>query len=143
MNTVSGDGVQLRNIQISNWTGTEAGGTQRGPVKIMCADGAPCTGIDITDFAMWTESGDSQIYSCRSAYASLDEAPFCLKAGTGNASYSATTITATSAPTGYIAATMADDLADSFGTAASIPIPTWPASFFPGIVPISTLAASA
>lgn len=143
MDAISGDGVQLSNIQISNWTGTAADGTERGPIKLVCADGAPCTGIDITDFAMWTESGDSQTYSCRSAYTSDDPAPFCLKAGAeGDAPYSVTTLTATSAPTGYQAATMPDDLADSFGTTASIPIPTWPASFFPGIPPMSTLAAS-
>lgn len=143
LDTVDGDGVQLTNIQITNWTGTEANGAQRGPVKIMCADGAPCTGIDITDFAMWTETGDSQWYSCESAYTDTDPAPFCLQEGSGS-SYSATTITATSAPTGYEAATMADDLADSFGTTAEIPIPTaWPASFFPGVAPYSTLAANA
>ncbi|KXT01866.1 hypothetical protein AC578_2163 [Pseudocercospora eumusae] len=142
MDAVSGDGVQLTNIVISNWTGTEADGMERGPIKIMCADGAPCTGINITDFSMWTESGDSQTYSCRSAYTSLDEAPFCLEAGAGNA-YSATTVTATAAPDGYTAPTLAADLADSFGTTASIPIPTFPASFFPGVAPVSTLAAAA
>lgn len=144
MDPISGDGVQLSNISISNWTGTAADGTERGPIKLMCADGAPCTGIDITDFAMWTESGDSQTYSCRSAYTSNDPAPFCLKAGAaGDAPpYSATTLTATSAPTGYQAPTMPDDLADSFGTTAMIPIPAWPANFFPGIPPMRALAAS-
>lgn len=143
MDTIDGDGVQLSNIIVSNWTGTEADGTERGPIKIMCADGAPCTGVDITDFAMWTETGDSQTYSCRSAYTSLEDAPFCLEAGSGGGAYSAITITATSVPTGYSAPTMAADLADSFGTTASIPIPTFPASFFPGVAPISALAAAA
>lgn len=106
----------------------------------MCADGAPCT-VDITDFAMWTESGDSQWYSCQSAYTSDSPAPFCLQEGSADASYAATTITATAAPSGYTAPTMAEDLADSFGTTAEIPIPTFPASFFPGVAPISTLAA--
>lgn len=58
-----------------NWTGTEADGAERGPVKVMCADGAPCTGIDITDFAMWTESGSTQWYSCESAYTNIHRSP--------------------------------------------------------------------
>ena len=60
MDPIEGEGVQLHSIKISNWTGTEADGEERGPVKVMCADGAPCTWVDIFDFAMWTESGDSQ-----------------------------------------------------------------------------------
>lgn len=161
MDANSGDGVQLSkyvpssfmisiqyadivfSIQISNWTGTCADGDQRGPVKVMCADGAPCTGIDITDFAIWTESGDSQWYSCESAYTSLDEAPFCLQKGSSGDAYSATTATVTTAPTGYSAPTMPDDLKTAFGTTASIPIPTFPASFYPNVAPYSTIAANA
>ncbi|KAK3702471.1 hypothetical protein LTR37_014833 [Vermiconidia calcicola] len=60
MDPSPGDGVQLSGITISNWTGREADGLERGPIKIMCADGAPCTDIVITDFAMWTKAGDSQ-----------------------------------------------------------------------------------
>ncbi|KAI5364946.1 Putative glycoside hydrolase, family 28, pectin lyase/virulence factor [Septoria linicola] len=141
MSTISGQGVQLDNIKVYNWTGTAADGSKRCPVKIMCADGAPCM-IDIEDFRMWTEVGDSQTYSCRSAY-TLEEPSFCLKSGIGEEAYSPTTITATSAPTGYEAATLPDDLTDSFGTTASIPIPTWPARFFPGVPPITALAVEA
>ena len=102
MDPLEGDGVQLRNIKISNWTGGEANGLERGPIKVMCADGAPCTGIDITDFAMWTESGDSQWYSCQSAYTDVEssEDTYCLQSGEGG-SYAATTTTVNAAPTGY------------------------------------------
>ena len=140
MDTLSGNGVQLSNIQVSNWTGGEADGRQRGPIKVMCADGAPCTGIDISDFAMWTETGDSQWYSCRSAYTDAGE-KYCLQEGDGG-SYPATTITVNAAPTGYEAPKMPDDLAThTWGTTASIPMPTMPASFFPGVLPISAFAA--
>ncbi|KAF2140135.1 carbohydrate-binding module family 1 protein [Aplosporella prunicola CBS 121167] len=139
MSEAEGEGVQLNNITFKGWRGTEADGHSRGPVKVLCADGAPCTDITITDFQMWTESGDEQTYSCQSAYGS----GFCLKEASGSdaAAYSATTSVAKSAPTGYKADTMPDDLDESFGSTASIPIPEMPASFFPGVAPISALAA--
>jgi rhamnogalacturonan hydrolase len=37
---------------------------------------------------------------------------------------------------------MASDLKDSFGTTASIPIPTIPTSFYPGATPYSSLAGA-
>lgn len=137
MSTASGDGVQLNNVTISNWKGTCANGAQRGPIKVACADGAPCTDITIEDFAMWTESGDSIFYSCQSGYGT----GACLKDGSGS-SYAATTTSLTAAPTGYEADTMAEDLDDSFGFTVSIPIPTLPASYFPGVTPISPLSAA-
>lgn len=143
MDPLEGDGVQLDSVKISNWTGTEADGMERGPVKVMCADGAPCTGIDIMDLAMWTETGDSQWYSCQSAYTNIHRKPamFCLHKQADKVSFAATTKTVTSVPTGYEAPSMADDLAThTWGTTASIPIPTIPASFFPGVMPISALA---
>ncbi|KAK4539712.1 hypothetical protein LTR36_010423 [Oleoguttula mirabilis] len=145
MSAVAGDGVQLDNIVISNWTGTEANGAERGPVKVVCADGAPCTAVDISDFAMWTETGDSQFYTCRSAYTDLHRSPalYCLSGETEYASYAAVTTTVTAAPTGYAAPTMAADLATpTWGTTAVIPIPTIPSSFFPGTTPIKALAGS-
>jgi rhamnogalacturonan hydrolase len=141
MDPLEGDGVQLSNIQISNWTGTEADGLERGPIRVMCADGAPCTDVSINDFAMWTESGDSQWYSCQSAYTNENSAQYCLEQGDGGEAYEATTTTVGTAPTGYEAPSMPDDLAThSWGTTASIPIPTMPASFFPGVAPYSPLA---
>ncbi|KAF2091060.1 glycoside hydrolase family 28 protein [Saccharata proteae CBS 121410] len=142
MSAVDGDGVQLTNISVTNWKGTESDGAERGPVKVICADETPCTDIVIDDFAMWTESGDKQFYTCQSAYGS----GFCLKEegeshGTMEA-YTATTTYVSSAPTGYEASTMAEDLSTAFGTDASIPIPTIPSSFFPGATPYSALAGS-
>ena len=145
MDTISGPGVQLNEIVISNWTGTEADGQERGPVKIMCADGVPCTGIDITDFEMWTESGDSQWYACRSAHTNLRRRPAlcCLDGGSDHTAYPVTTRTVTTAPTGYVAPKMADDLATpTWGTTARVPIPTIPSSFFPGSNPIKPLAGT-
>ena len=54
MSNLPGDGVQISNLKINNWTGTALDGMQRGPIQIKCADGAPCTGVDVTDFNMWT-----------------------------------------------------------------------------------------
>ena len=143
MDPIEGDGVQLSNIKIRNWTGTEANGMERGPAKIMCADGAPCTGIDLMNFAMWTETGNSQWYSCRSAYTRrrLSSRKLCLRNEADHVSYAATTTTVTTAPTGYQAPKMPEDLAThTWGTTESIPIPTMPASFFPGVMPYSALA---
>ncbi|KAF2764106.1 hypothetical protein EJ03DRAFT_392242 [Teratosphaeria nubilosa] len=143
MDPVDGDGVQLSDIAISNWTGTEADGAARGPIRVICADGAPCTDITINDFAMWTESGDTQWYSCRSAWTNNSDADeqFCLKQGSDAEEYAVTTVTVKTPPAGYAAPTMADDLATpTWGTTAEIPIPTWPSSFFPNLAPISTLA---
>lgn len=135
MSAITGAGVQLSNLTFTNWKGTLANGAQRGPVKVACADTAPCNDITISDLAMWTETGTKQIYSCRSGYGK----GFCLKSSTG-AGYAATTSTQTAKPTGYEAATMKEDLKTAFGTASSIPIPTMPASFYPGVPPVSRLA---
>lgn len=138
MNTVSGNGVQLNNITVRNWKGTEEDGAARGPIKIVCAKKAPCTDITIDDFALWTESGDEQTYSCENGFGS----GFCLQDGDGTSTYS-TTITETTAPTGYDASSMSNNLRTAFGTDASIPIPTIPTSFFPGATPYSALAGAA
>ncbi|GKZ80866.1 hypothetical protein AnigIFM56816_005375 [Aspergillus niger] len=138
MTAVDGDGVQLSNITFKNWKGTEADGAERGPIKVVCSDTAPCTDITIEDFAMWTESGDEQTYTCESAYGD----GFCLEDSDSTTSYT-TTQTVTTAPSGYSATTMAADLTTDFGTTASIPIPTIPTSFYPGLTAISPLASAA
>lgn len=143
MSAVAGDGVALNNITFKNWKGTEANGAERGPIKIMCADGAPCEDVTLDDFAMWTETGSKQWYSCRSAFGS-GSGPVgnaCLKQGM-TSSYAASTKTVSAAPSGYQAATMAGDLKTAFGFTVSIPTPTWPASFFPGVTPVSKLAGT-
>lgn len=136
--TQTGDGVQLIDIAFTNWKGGEAAGATRGPIKVICADGAPCTGITISDFAMWTESGSTQWYSCRSAHGS----GFCLHSGSTHTSYAAYTTTVSNAPSGCSASKMAADLSTAFGTTASVPIPTIPTSFYPSASPYSKLAGS-
>ncbi|KAF9886448.1 hypothetical protein FE257_011480 [Aspergillus nanangensis] len=141
MDAGSSAGVQLTNITVQNWTGTEEDGSQRGPIKVVCPDTAPCTDMHISNFAMWTESGDAQTYTCQSAYGD----GYCLQDdGDSDSpeSYS-TTSTATTAPSGYPAPRMAGDTQDSLGTDALIPIPTIPSSFFPGVAAISPLAGGA
>ncbi|EPS30977.1 putative rhamnogalacturonase [Penicillium oxalicum 114-2] len=137
MHTIAGKGVQLNNFTIQNWKGTESNGAQRGPIKVNCAAGAPCTDVKIKDFAMWTETGKYQKEICNNAYGSGS----CLRSGKGG-SYS-TTVTVNSAPTGYYAPKMAADLQAAFGTDSPIPIPTIPTSFYPGQTPIKALAAKA
>ena len=135
MSAIAGDGVKISNLTFANWKGTVANGAQRGPVKVVCADKAPCEDIKIEDLSMWTETGSKNTYQCRSGYGS----GFCLKSGSGGA-YAATTSTQTVAPTGYSAATMKEDVKTAWGTANSIPIPTMQASFYPGVAPVSRLA---
>jgi rhamnogalacturonan hydrolase len=135
MSAIAGNGVQLSNMTFKNWKGTVEYGLNRGPVKVVCADKAPCTDINITDLAMWTEKGNHNIYQCQNGYGS----GFCLKKGSGG-SYAATTSTQTVAPTGYSAPTMKENLKTAFGTASPIPIPTMPPSFYPNTPPITKLA---
>jgi rhamnogalacturonan hydrolase len=118
-----------------NWKGTCSNGMQRGPIKIVCADQRPCTGIRIQDFAVWTESGNSVTWTCRSAYGSGG----CLKSGSGGA-YAEVKRVVSSPPANYKAPTMQWDLRSSPGTNSPIGIPAMPSSFFPGSRPIKALA---
>lgn len=138
MSAVDGDGVDLNNVTVRNWKGTAADGAQRGPIKVVCASGAPCTEVTIEDFAMWTESGDEQTYRCENAFGE----GFCLQEGDGSSGYT-TTQTASTAPSGYPAPRMPNDLDSAFGTDSEIPIPTIPTSFYPGATPYSALAGAA
>jgi rhamnogalacturonan hydrolase len=136
MSTVSGDGVQLENVTISNWKGTLANGAERGPIKVNCASKAPCYDMTIEDFDMWTEEGSYQWHLCENAYGSGK----CLRSGDDYTPYTVTkTVTAA---TGYEAATMAADLATAFGTDMPIAIPAIPTSFYPGATPYSSLASA-
>ncbi|KAJ4308954.1 hypothetical protein N0V94_009145 [Neodidymelliopsis sp. IMI 364377] len=134
MSAIAGNGVALSNITAKNWRGTQANGAQRGPVKVVCADGAPCTGIDVSGINMWTEAGSKNVNLCRSGHGKGG----CLKSG--SAAYAQVTQTVTVAPTAYTAASMKENLKTAFGTASSIPIPTLPASYYPNTPPISKLA---
>lgn len=145
MSPLSGSGVSLSNFKINNWTGDARDGLQRGPIKLECADDAPCSNIDIEDFAMWTQEGDAIWYSCRSAYTSLrrKEALFCLQGDSDHKAYDVVTKTVDAKPAGYTAApTMSADLTKGFGTTESIAVPAIPTSFFPGVAPYSKLAGS-
>ncbi|KAK1150045.1 hypothetical protein N8T08_003603 [Aspergillus melleus] len=133
MDSVDGDGVSMQNITVRNWKGGEEDGAQRGPIKVKCAAGAPCTDVTIEDFAMWTESGDEQSYVCENAFGT----GACLANGDDSTASYGSTVAATATPSGFAAPRMRDDLTSAFGTDASIPIPTLPASYFPGVKPIS------
>jgi len=129
-----GNGVQLSGLTFSNWKGTCADGTARGPIQFKCASAVPCTGISVSNFAMWTDAGSSESYICQNAYGS----GACLRSGSSG-TY-AVTQKVSSAPSGYQAATLPDDLKSGFGFTTEIPIPKIPASFYPGTAPLKALA---
>ncbi|KAH6653795.1 pectin lyase fold/virulence factor [Truncatella angustata] len=133
MSAVSGNGINYNNISFSGWKGTASNGVNRGPIKMNCPAKVPCTDITVEDFAVWTESGSSVLYGCQNAYGS----GFCLNEGSSHTAYT-TTQTATTV-SGYAISTMAGELSSGLGLTASIAIPTMPASFFPGIQPISAI----
>lgn len=68
--TADGDGVLFTGLTFSNWKGTCADGTQRAPIQIICPEDQPCDGLTITDFAVWTDVGNSEIYKCQNAWGS-------------------------------------------------------------------------
>jgi len=92
--TAVGSGVLYTGLTFSNWKGTCAAGATRGPIDIICSDTQPCTGITLTNFAMWTDSGTTEWYKCESAWGSGG----CLKGGTAHTSFAVTTQTVTAAP---------------------------------------------
>ena len=128
----SGNGVVISGVTFSNWQGTVVD-PKRAPIQVLCANAAPCTGLSLSNIQMWSDTNAAIHYVCESAYGS----GYCLK-GSGSSSYTTTT-TISSAPTGYNGPKMASDLAAGFATSASIPIPSIPTSFYPGVTPISKL----
>lgn len=133
MSAVDGDGITYNNISFSGWKGTATNGVQRGPVKLNCPAKVPCTDITVEDFAVWTDSGSSVLYGCQNAYGS----GVCLNDGSSHTAYTSTqTVTTVS---GYSYSTMAGELTAGLGLTVSIPIPTMPASFYPGLQPISAI----
>lgn len=91
---VAGDGITYSNITFDSWTGTCADGTSRGPIKVLCPDAVPCYDITISNFEMWTDSGDSILYTCENAYGTGG----CLADGDDYTSYAVTTQTITATP---------------------------------------------
>ena len=132
MTALAGSGVALSNITATNWRGVQANGAQRGPVKVVCADGKPCTDINVADVNMWTQTGNKNVNLCRSGHGQ----GACLESS-GDGAYKLVTQTVTSPPTGYAAPSMKEDLVSAWGTANSIPLPTLQASYYPGVLPVS------
>ncbi|KAF4624337.1 hypothetical protein G7Y89_g13834 [Cudoniella acicularis] len=128
----AGDGVTFSSIVFNHWHGTCSDGATRAPIQALCPAGAPCTDITIENFYIWTESGDEVLYKCENAYGSGG----CLNTGSGDTSYAETTMTVTSVAS-YTITTMTADLTAGFALTASIPIPTVPTTFFPGLAPSS------
>lgn len=64
----AGNGVLYHDIAFSNCKRTCSNGAQRGPIRIICPDGAPCYNIALDNIAIWTESGSKEYYNCESAY---------------------------------------------------------------------------
>ncbi|RDW85497.1 glycoside hydrolase family 28 protein [Coleophoma crateriformis] len=134
MTAVTGSGIELSGLSFDNWTGTCSNGASRGPLKVICPAGVPCTNITISNFNMWTEAGSELVNKYEAAYGTGGG----LNTGSSYTSYIATS-TVTAAPSGYSAATMASDLTAGLGISVSIAIPTIPTSFFPGATPYSAL----
>ncbi|KAF8578955.1 glycoside hydrolase family 28 protein [Ramaria rubella] len=129
-----GAGVQLTNISFTNWDGEVVDGVQRSPIQILCADGAPCQQMTLSNVNLWSATNQAT-NKCQSAYGK----GACLKSS-GSASYAATTTTITE-PAGYTTPpTLAGDLVTGFATNSPIPIPTIPSTYYPGLPQISPLA---
>lgn len=133
MDASDGDGISYSNISFSGWTGTCEDGQQRGPVKIDCPEAVVCTDITVEDFNVWTDTDDdSVLYVCENAYGS----GACLVSD-GDSAYT-TTQTVTSSGD-YTYTTMDNELSTGYDISSSIPIPTMPASFYPGRSPLSAI----
>ncbi|KZW01171.1 rhamnogalacturonase-like protein [Exidia glandulosa HHB12029] len=128
-----GNGVTYSGITFSNWNGNVSNGTQRAPVSILCPDANPCTDITLKNVNMWSKTG-SAVIKCESAYGT----GACLRNSGSHTSYTVTsTITK---PAGYTdPPTLPGDLASGFNPSASIPTPTIPSTYFPGLGQISPL----
>lgn len=87
--TAAGNGVEYTDITFSNWKGTNSNGAQRGSVQVWCPSLVPCTGITISDFNIWTESGSEELESCWNAFGS----GACLRSGSTSTYTTTTTVT--------------------------------------------------
>lgn len=132
---VAGNGVTLSNIQFETWNGLVVDGVKRPPYRVVCADAAPCSGITLSNVWLWSETG-AAVMDCESAFGS---GLGCLRSG-ATSSYAAAT-TSYAKPASYTTlATMSGDLTAGFTSTASIPAPTIPTTFYPGVAQISPLA---
>ncbi|KAM5373001.1 hypothetical protein ACJZ2D_007212 [Fusarium nematophilum] len=131
MDPIEGDGILYTNMSFSGWSGTCSNGRQRGPVKFNCPPDVPCTDMEVQDFNVWTDEGDTVEYWCQNAYG----AGVCLNDASPATAYTSTQTV--SAASGYSTQTMDGELTAGLGLTASIAIPTIRASFFPGVAAIS------
>lgn len=128
-----GNGVVLSGLTFSNWQGTIID-PKRASINVVCADGAPCTGISISNINFWTDTKAAMHYFCRSAYGS----GYCLKSSSGGPYQTTTTVS--SAPANYNGAKMSGDLPTGLGLTVSIAIPAAiPTSFYPGVAALKPL----
>ncbi len=122
-----GNGVKISNLTFAHWKGTIID-PKRASIYLVCADKEPCTDIQLSDIAFWTDTNKAMKYQCQSAYGS----GYCLKSGSGGA-YT-TTQTVSVAPDGYQGQKMGADLQAGLGLTRSIDVPGAIAtSFFPGV----------
>ncbi|KAF5668770.1 murein transglycosylase [Fusarium denticulatum] len=135
MKPIAGDGILYSNMTFSGWSGTCADGHQRGPIKFNCPADVPCTDMQVDDFTVGSNKGDTVEHVCKNAYGS----GACLKKGDGGAYTTTQTVDAASAAT----QTMDGELENGLGLTVSIAIPTIRPSFFPGVAAISPRMADA
>jgi hypothetical protein len=115
-----GAGVALSNIAFTNWDGYVVDGSRRAPIQIICADGAPCSNITLSNVYMWAENSVAHAL-CESAYGS---GVGCLKPNSGSHTSYAGVTSSYAKPGAYSTpTTMAGDLASGFTSTAAIPTP--------------------
>ncbi|EJD02525.1 rhamnogalacturonan-hydrolase [Fomitiporia mediterranea MF3/22] len=131
-----GAGVQLSNITFDTWDGSVVDGVQRPPIQFICSNSVPCFDMTLKNTALWSNTGEA-VNKCQSAFGTGS----CLKSGTID-NYNVITTTVSRPPGFTSPPTLSGDLSEGFATDASIPIPTIPSTYYPGLPQISPLAKS-
>jgi rhamnogalacturonan hydrolase len=131
MKPIAGDGILYSNMTFSGWSASCTDGHQRGPVKFNCPADVPCVDMQVNDFTVGSNKGDTVEHVCKNAYGS----GVCLKEDNGGAYTLTQTVHAPSSAT----KTMDGELINGLGLTASIVIPIIRSSFFPGVPVISPL----
>jgi rhamnogalacturonan hydrolase len=88
-----GNGVLFYDMTFNNWKGTCSNGATRAPIQFLCPSGAPCYGMSVANFNVWTEAGNEVLYKCENAYGSGP----CLSSGASHTAYAIETKTVTAA----------------------------------------------
>lgn len=131
-----GDGISYYDITAEGWHGTTTDGTKRAPVRLLCPSAAPCYGLDIEDFGVGSAADTTELYVCQNAYG---EGACLVSAASGSTPTATYTTTQTITPSNTAYTSMDNELSTGFDISSSIPIPTLPASFYPGVAPISAI----